>query len=85
MHYWIREYLEMFQNKRHGQVIAHWPRKHRQSSEMYVCKVVVNLTTSGMNDNPEMEGIPVIQILRLEGFWLGPWHGDLETQWPWKA
>jgi hypothetical protein len=25
-----------------------------------------NLTTSGMNYNPEMESIPMIQILRLE-------------------
>jgi hypothetical protein len=28
--------------------------------------LVVNLTTSGMNYNPEVEGTPVIQILRLE-------------------
>jgi hypothetical protein len=26
----------------------------------------VNLTTSGMSYNPEIEGTPVIQILRLE-------------------
>jgi hypothetical protein len=28
--------------------------------------LVIKLTTSGMNYNPEMEGIPVVQILRLE-------------------
>jgi hypothetical protein len=28
--------------------------------------LAVNLTTSGMNYNPELEGTPVIQILRLE-------------------
>jgi hypothetical protein len=28
--------------------------------------LVVNLTTSGRNYNPEMEDTPVIQILRLE-------------------
>jgi hypothetical protein len=28
--------------------------------------LVVNLTISGMNYNPEMEGTPVIQILRPE-------------------
>jgi hypothetical protein len=28
--------------------------------------LVVNLTLSGMNYNPELEGSPVIQILRLE-------------------
>jgi hypothetical protein len=28
--------------------------------------LVVNLTTGGMNYNPEMESTPVIQFLRLE-------------------
>ena len=65
MHYWIREYLKVFQNQRHGQVIANWPRKHSQASELFVYKVVVKWTSPGMNYNPEMEGAPVMQILRL--------------------
>jgi hypothetical protein len=39
--------------------------------------LVVNLTISGMNYNPELEGSPVIQILRLEDTCF--WPGDLEA------
>lgn len=42
----------MFQKQSHCQ--THRPRKHSQSSGHFVCKVVVNLTTSGMSYNPEM-------------------------------
>ena len=36
---------------------------------------------SGMNCNPELEGSPVILILRLRDtrFCPGSWHGDLEA------
>jgi hypothetical protein len=39
------------------------------------------LTTSGISYNPEMEGTPVMQILRLEGTGFRPafCHGDLEA------
>jgi hypothetical protein len=51
---------------------------------IYVChfvRWVVNLNISGMNYNPESEGTPVIQILRLEdtNFWPRSWHGNLEA------
>ena len=47
--------------------------------------LVVNLTTSGVNYNPEMEGTPVIHILRLEdtGFWPESWHGITWLFWSW--
>ena len=43
---------------------------------------VVNLTISGMNYDPELEGSTVIQILSLEqtSSWPGSSHGDLDTQ-----
>lgn len=42
--------------------------------------LVVKGTTSGMNYNPEMEGTPVIQILKLEdtGFWLRYWQASIK-------
>jgi hypothetical protein len=39
--------------------------------------LIVNLITSGMNCNPEIEGTPVIQILRLEDrflTWILTWR-----------
>lgn len=47
--------------------------------------LVVNLTTSGTNYNPELEGSPLILILRLGdmSFWPGSWYGDLEVKWLW--
>ena len=56
----------MFQSQRHGQVIAYWPRKHSQSSELFLCKAVVILTPSGMNYKPEMECTPVNQAWKTQ-------------------
>jgi hypothetical protein len=41
----------------------------------------VNLIIPGMNYSPELEGSPVVQILRLEdtNFRPGSWHEDLEA------
>lgn len=55
------------------ELLSHYQKIKTRSWSLWQLFPVVNLTTSGMNYNPEMEGTPVIQILRLEDTGLLSW------------